>query len=224
MAAKSRLDVAAVRARLLETQRDFKQINQHLTVEKTPPSDEVINNLVAGYALIDRYLRDGIDLFAYGSSYRLLELNHTVLYEHADISKDEDKSQFSATQDYFYETKNGGIGQLMTWLELHNRDSVWKRAAGIFTYMISQPQLFLEGNHRTGSLIMSYMLMREGHGPFVLTVDNARFYFEPAELTKKRNKHNIIDDLLHLPKQTKKFAKLLKHEHGTDYMLKKVVQ
>lgn len=221
MAAKTRLNIAAIRSCLRDTQHNFKRINAGLTVKKTPPSDEVIENLISGYELIDQYIADGIDLFCYGSSQYLLDLNHTVLYEHCTVSVTEDESQFEATEEYFYETQDGGIGQLMEWLNIHNHDSVWRKASGIFTYMLSQPQLFLEGNHRTGSLIMSYVLMQEGHAPFVLSAQNARHFFEPAEMTKKRRKQKILDDLLYLPKQSKKFAKLLKKEQNMDFVLHK---
>lgn len=219
MAAPARLNMAAIRSCLQDTQRHFKKINTSLSVKKTPPSDMVIENLLSGYELIDQYLAEGIDLFAYGSSQYLLDLNHAVLYQHCAVSTAEDESQFDATEKYFYDTQDGGIGPLMEWLNIHNHDSIWKQAAGIFTYMLSQPQLFLEGNHRTGSLIMSYVLMQAGYAPFVLSPQNARFFFEPAEMTKKRRKKNFIDDLVHLPKQTKKFAKLLKHEQNSDFIL-----
>ena len=59
---------------------------------------------------------------------------------------------------------------------------------------------------------MSYVLMREGYSPFVLSYENAKHFFEPAELTKKRRKKSLVDDFIYLPKQTRKFAKLLRSE------------
>lgn len=215
----SRLNLAEIRYSLNQTQQQFHQINAGLTVKKTPPSDEVIANLLSGYALIDQFIAQGIELFEYGNSHYLLELNHTVLFEHAPVSATEDASQFEATESYFYENQTAGIGQLMEWLNIHDHDSVWKQAAGIFTFMLSQPQLFLEGNHRTGSLIMSYVMMQQGHAPFVLTAENAKFFFEPAEMTKKRSKNNIVDDWLYLPKQTRKFACLLEKEQDKAFVL-----
>lgn len=207
-----RLDLPAIRACLLDTRNNFKKINATLTVKRQPPSDEVIDNLVAGYAQIDHYVAEGINLFANGNSRLLLDLNYTVLYHNSTLSVEEEAAQFEATETHFYESGNGGIGSLVEWLQLHNDSSIWKRTAGAFTCILSQPQLFLEGNHRTGSLIMSYFLMRAGRAPFVLSYDNASHFFEPAELTKKRRKKNLVDDLIHLPKQTRKFAKLLKSE------------
>ncbi len=220
MGKASRLNIAAIRSSLIDTQQHFKKINATLKVKRKPPSDEVIDNLVAGYAKIDQYLADGTDLFKMGNSHLILELNHLVLYHSANISFEEDKSQFKATKNHFYEAQGGGIGALMEWLDMHQSSNVWQRAAGVFTHILSQPQLFLEGNHRTGSLMMSYLLMRAGRSPFVLSIDNAIHFFEPAELTKNRHKKTLLDELIHLPKQTRKFAKLLKSEQTKKYIIK----
>ena len=217
----TRLNIDAIRSCLVDTQKNFKKINATLTVKRKPPSDEVIENLVAGYAKIDEYFATGTELFAMGNSHLFLELNHIVLYHSAAISIEENKSQFKATKNHFYDVKNGGIGALMEWLELNRYSNVWKKSAGVFTHILSQPQLFLEGNHRTGSLIMSYLLMREGHAPFVLSYDNAKHFFEPAELTKKRHKKTLVDEFIHLPKETRKFAKLLKDEQNQENILLK---
>lgn len=216
-----RLNIDAIKTCLKDTQKNFDQINATLTVRRKPPSDEVIENLMAGYRKIDQYLASGIDLFEMGHSHLILELNHIVLHHSSDISPDEDESQFKATKNHFYKTKGAGIGQLMEWLALNQKTNVWKKTAGAFTHILSQPQLFLEGNHRTGSLIMSYLLMRSGKSPFVLSYENAKHFFEPAEMTKKRHKKALLDEYLHLPKQTRKFAKLLKAEQSSRFLLKK---
>jgi hypothetical protein len=219
MASTQRLDIDAIRSCLVDTQKNFDKINATLTVKRTPPTDEVINNLVAGYAQIDYYLANDMELFKIGNSELLLELNHLVLYHSAGISIEEDEHQFTATKKHFYETKGGGIGALMDWLAVSNKTTIYKQAASVFTHILSQPQLFIEGNHRTGSLIMSYFLVKAGHAPFVLSYDNARYFFEPAELTKKRRKQALLDELLHLPKQTRKFAKLLRQEQTVNFLL-----
>lgn len=214
-----RLNLDVIQSSLVNVQHNFDKINTSLMVRRKPPSDEVIQNIIAGYQQIDQYVADGVDLFKIGSSRRLLDLNHTVLFHCTGRSIEESKSQFKATKEHFYEVKNGGIGHLMDWLAMHRNDNVWKRAAGVFTHGLSHPQLFLEGNHRTGSLLMSYLLLREGHAPFVLSEQNAKHFFEPAELTKMRRK-KTIDEYWHLPKQARKFAKLLKAEQNEAYLIK----
>ncbi len=220
MGKTKRLNINAIRASLVETQHNFDKINATLTVERKPPSDAVVENLIEGYEKIDEHVVNGIDLFAVGNSHLILELNHIVLFHNSGRTMEENESQFKATRQHFYNAKQGGIGSLMEWIDIHESSNVWKRAAGTFTHVLSQPQLFLEGNHRTGSLMMSYVLMKEGYSPFVISYDNAKHFFEPAELVKKRHK-KTLDEYFHLPKQTRRFAKLLKREQNTKYFSKK---
>jgi Fic family protein len=76
--------------------------------------------------------------------------------------------------------------------------------------VLSEPQLFIEGNHRTGALIMSWLLAREGKPPFVLSVDNAKAYFDPSSIAKSLRKHSLRM-MLSRPKLLKRFAALLKN-------------
>ena len=73
---------------------------------------------------------------------------------------------------------------------------------------MSQPQLFFEGNYRTGALVVSYLLVRDGHAPFVLTVENAESYFNPSTLIKQTQKTRGTV-LAKLPRMKKRFAKFL---------------
>ena len=83
--------------------------------------------------------------------------------------------------------------------------------------MLSRPQLFIEGNHRVGALVMSYLLVRDGKPPFVLTVDNARSYFDPSSLVKKSKKDSITL-LYRFHKLRNYFAEFLK-ENTQDGLL-----
>lgn len=213
------IDIDAVKACLKQTQNHFDDINDTLTVRRTPPTDRVIDNLVAGYEQVNDYLANDIDLFAVGNSKLLLDLNYSVLFHHSGLSSKEKDKQFKATEKHFYNSKRGGIDEFMHWLNVNKSLSTWKAVAGAFTHMLSQPQLFIEGNHRTGSLLMSYLLVREGKSPFVLSVDNAKYFFEPAEIVKSRYKHALLDEYFHLPKQTRKFAKLLKAEQDKSFLM-----
>lgn len=214
-----RLDIDAIKSCLLDTQKNFDHINTTLKVRRKPPSNEVINNLLMGYRKIDEHIANDIDLFAMGNSQLILELNHIVLQQSSSSFEDNSPAQFKTASEHFYQSQEGGIGQLMEWLSLNEGRNIWKKTAGIFTHLLSQPQLFIEGNHRTGSLIMSYLLMRSGHSPFVLSYENAKHFFEPAEITKSRHKKALLDEYLHLPKQTRKFAKLLQAEQSSRFLL-----
>ncbi|WP_232470147.1 MULTISPECIES: hypothetical protein, partial [Methylococcus] len=75
-----------------------------------------------------------------------------------DLSSSEPLIHTSVAQGRTYK----GIEGLMDWYALHRRESPWERAAGVYARVLSKPQLFIEGNHRSGSLIMSYILAQGG--------------------------------------------------------------
>jgi hypothetical protein len=83
--------------------------------------------------------------------------------------------------------------------------------------ILSQPQLYIEGNHRTGALIMSYILLRDGKPPFVLTVDNAKAYFDPSTLIKQTKK-TATTMLMKLPGMKKRFAAFLHAQAHEKYL------
>jgi hypothetical protein len=207
----ARLDLSAIESALRRVQQDFARINATLTTPRDPMTDEVLANMLAGYRYVDVVLADGADLFALGSSRRLLELNTLVLCGTSPEARREAAEHLAATERHFYAERTGGIKDLMEWLQLHNNRDVWRRAAGTYIHILSQPQLYLEGNHRTGALIMSYLLAREGCPPFVLTVENAKAYFDPSALIKGLKKSGVAA-LIRLPKLKKRFAKLLKEQ------------
>lgn len=218
---KRRLNIDAIEASLAAVQREFSRINADLSDRRDPLTDEVVANMMAGYRCVDECLRKGIDLFAFGESARLVELNRLVLCgESIDCPGEVNAGQAKDTHRHFYETEGGGIGGLMEWLACHRKDRTSKLAAGVFTRVLSQPQLYPEGNHRTGALLMSYLLARDGRPPFVLTVENARQFFEPATLIKKRKKQGI-DKLVRLPKLTKRFARMIDEQADSGFLLKR---
>ena len=100
---------------------------------------------------------------------------------------------------------------MFNWYGAHRNESVWKRAAGVYVRILSEPQLFIEGNHRSGSLIVSYLLMREGLPPFVLTLENAEGYFNPSSVIRNSAKHGVRA-LYELPKIKKKYAAFLEDQ------------
>ncbi len=76
----------------------------------------------------------------------------------------------------------------------------------------------LEGNHRCGALIVSYLLAREHELPFVLTVDNAKAYFDPSTLIKGTRKTSFAL-LFKLPHLVRDFAQFLKVRADSRYLL-----
>jgi len=203
----TRLNLFAIDMSLQAVQEDFARINKGLSVPRDPMTDEVRLNMMAGYRCVDKALARGRNLFELGNSKRIFELNMLVLCG-ADQAIREDCAQHMKSAEKRFYGHVGGIGDLMEWLRQHKGDDVWKRAAGAYIHVLSQPQLYIEGNHRTGALIMSYILARAGRPPFVLSLENAKAYFEPSTLVKETKKHSL-SMLTRLPKLKKKFARLL---------------
>lgn len=66
---------------------------------------------------------------------------------------------------------------------------------------------------------MSHILVTNGMPPFVLTVDNAKAYFDPSTLAKQTSK-NTYTKLYKLPKIKKNFAKFLEAQSNPNFVRK----
>jgi len=171
------LNLGAIERSLRAFQADIERINAVLGSRLEPVEDGVIRNMVAGYAEVDRWVAEGVDLLAPGSSPHLLDLNAVVLCGRDPAARVGHEGHLAATRDHFYDQRGGGIGALVEWYKRNRGQNVWLRAAGMFLEIVREPQLFVEGNHRTAVLMINYLLLREGRPPFVLTPDNALPFF-----------------------------------------------
>jgi hypothetical protein len=215
---KARLDLAAVERSLRDVQRHFDRINATLATPRDPLSDQVLDNMLAGYAYLNTLLDAGLDPLAMGNSRHLLQLNHLVLCGTDESASKDYAVHLKETERRFYDDPSaGGVKELMNTLAAHEGEPVWRRAARAYIHVLSRPQLFIEGNHRTGALIMSAMLVWKGEPPFVLSVKNAKAYFDPSSLAKDSRKHSL-QLLLRQPGLSKRLAKLLKDEADRDYL------
>lgn len=206
-----RLDLAAIERALRAVQRDFAKINDVLHCRRDRLDDRVVANMMAGYAYVDAAIAAGIDVLAPGSLKHLLELNALVLCGSDAAERAAEAPHLRATEEHFYDDRRGGIRDIVEWYQMHRGESVWKRAAGVYVRILSEPQLFIEGNHRTGALVMSYLLVREGCPPFVLTVDNAKGYFDPSTLITRTRKGSF-GMMYRMPGIKKDFAAFLKDQ------------
>jgi len=205
----ARFNMAQISWSLEQTQRQFKKINNSLNVRRSQLTSESVSNMVEGYRFINRLLSEGVDLLAKGNSSLLLEVNTLVLCG-ADQKKRKDFAfHIEKNKEYFYDQQRGDIGALMEWSDFHASDNIWKRAAGLYIHIMSRPQLFFEGNHRSAILIVSFMLGREGHPPFVLTAVNAKALFDQSKRLSDLRK-NGLRALIHLPKLRNQLASTLR--------------
>ena len=181
--------------------------------------DEIVNNMMCGYALVDEALAKKVDLFELQNTKYFLQMNYLVLCGMDTQTRMEHKKHISETEKQFYNQDKCNIFDIIRWNKKHKKDSAWRRASGVYIFILSQPQLYLEGNHRTGALIMSYILGKDGKPPFVLSTKNAKEYFDPSSVVKCTNK-NMITQLIKLPKINEKFAKFLKGQENKRYIYK----
>lgn len=213
-----RANLETIESSLKTVQREFSNINAELNAQRCCLSDQILANMMAGYVSVDAALAGQIDLFENGRSRDILELNNIVLYGTDPQRRLHYRKPLMVNEKHFYQQKEGGIGELMEAYHVHANESVWNQAAMVYVRILSQPQLFLEGNHRTGALLMSYLLMREGQPPFVLTVANAKVYFDPSTLIGKAKRHSI-SMFFRMPKLKHYFARLLKNQMDPNYLL-----
>ncbi|UZE89409.1 hypothetical protein [Pseudomonas viciae] len=211
MSATRRLDLPAIERALREVQNRFAELSRHFTELRDPLTDEVLKNVLEGYALIDDYVARGVDLFDLQQLNLMLEINATVLCGRDPARRLEYAQHLAATEEHFFNNVEGGIKDLFNWYCAYRSESVWKRAAGVYVRILSKPQLFIEGNNRSGSLIVSYLLMRAGLPPFVLTLENAEGYFNPSSVIRNSAKHGV-KALYELPKIKKKYAAFLEEQ------------
>jgi hypothetical protein len=216
--AKRQLNLTAIERSLRAVQREFPRINEQLKTRRETLDDEVVENMMAGYHLVDSSVRRDCEVFAMGQLKCLLDFNNAVLCGMDKKKSKEHARHVAATKQHFYDHDKGGIGAIVEWYAGHREASPWRQAAGVYVRTLSEPQLFIEGNHRSGALIMSYLLARAGKPPFVLTVDNAKAYFDPSTLIKDTKK-TTITRLFKLPRIDKNFAQFLKRQADPRYLL-----
>ncbi|WP_206171434.1 hypothetical protein [Thiorhodococcus mannitoliphagus] len=214
-----RLDLDAIERSLRAVQQDFDRINASLDTPRDPFSDEVLERMLAGYRFVDLLQHWDVDLLERGNSERLLQLNCVIVCEDADPALQQCSPHFRLTMQRFYDDDNrGGVRALMNYLADHHHPTAWRRAAGVYIQMLSEPQLFFEGNHRTGALLMSHILLRQGQPPFVLDLQNAKAYFDPSSLIKGHRKGSF-KAMRAVPGLRSRLAALLESTADRRYLL-----
>ena len=185
-------DLSAIERSLREVQADFAAINSRVSSPREPLDHVAVDHMTNGYAFVDELIDDKIDLFSLGQLRLFLELNALVLCGRDEQVRLESARHLTATDKYFFDNVDGGIRDVVEWHALHTSESAWMRAAGVYIRILSEPELFIEGNHRTGALVMSYILARAGHPPFVLTAESAKDFFDWSTLFSTKRKTSFL--------------------------------
>lgn len=209
------LDLVAIESALLRLQLKLPDPGRS---GADPFGREVVANMMSAYAFLDRTIAQGIDIFAMGNLRTLLELNCRVLCGESEASRRENAGHLSATADRFYDQWGAGIRDVVEWHDRHRNEPVHQRAAGVYVRMMSEPQLFLEGNHRTAALVVGYILVRQGEPPFVVTPAIAAAYFDLSAEIQRIHKRSITMLLL-MPRLRRRLAALLRSAADSRFLL-----
>ncbi len=197
-------------------QRHFPAINAALRNRRDDFTDLVRRNMLAAYEFLDAVVEHDLDLFSEEGLEALLQLNHLVL-----LGRGYDPRMFGRhitdTRSQFFDNFQQYVKPIRRWYRKHETENPYKVAAQVYVGVLSQPQLFQEGNHRTGSLIASGVLLQNGCPPFVLTRQNAVAYFDPSGEIKFTDKRSVRGKL-RLPKYQRDFGEFLKQNVNQAYV------
>ncbi len=169
-AAPRYFDLAKIRDNYNQVIDEFDRINEVISCKRDKFDSYIARNMLHAYHHLNRHFAanpGGVML----SWKELLELNMLV-HLGADADRRHDYYGFVRQTEERFEER---FPNVMKWFDRHEHkdEDPYKIAAGLYVRILSQPQLFIEGNHRTGSLVANYYLMLKGQNPFVMTVDNA---------------------------------------------------
>lgn len=142
-----------------------------------PVTGEALTNLFEGYRYVDDLLARRAEIFGFGASRLMLELNHIVLCGSAPENRVQYAGHIAETERHFYDEPES-IGAFHDWFRRNATLAPQPLAAGVFAHILSTPQLFIEGNSRTATLLAGYILARSGMPPLVVTPRWLRSYHE----------------------------------------------
>ncbi len=170
----------------------------------TPFDRRLMDNMLDAWEYLDYFIKNkDYSLLSKEGGPDMLEINHRVHYGLDYILREEYIKALDATTEKFSR-------QVVPIRKYYKRNIKYKTsvdeiASQIYVAILGQPQLYIEGNHRSGSIVASWISLAHRKPPFVLTVDNAIAFFKPAQEIKKFNKQSMWRSLTKLPKHKKDF-------------------
>lgn len=208
------LQLPVIAEELYRVQRVFPEINAGLHTGREDFSNTVLDNLLDAYAHLNELIAQDFSPFSPPGVSEIFTLNTLVLGGFDCDWRNSHKRFLKESRERFYVM----IQPLIKWYEKHHNDNPFKLAAGMYVGVLSHPQLFMEGNHRTGTLIASWILLKHEQPPFVLTVENAKTYFDPSAEIKFTDKRKV-NGQLKLPKYRRYFRDFLEAQVKPNYLL-----
>lgn len=199
-------DLEKIESALEGFRKDFPAINARLETKRETFTPEMRDNILAAYAFLNQLLERRIDLFLPSGLHHLLELNHIVLCGTDPNRRREYFHHLNETRKKFLRR----IEKIKKWVIEHRSDTdPFKLAAGFYAKSLSKPQLFLEGNHRTGNIVLNYLLSSKHVPPFILTRETAMEYLDLSAHIKFTDSENHLESTFKMPNRQKRFAEFL---------------
>ncbi len=215
MLTKRLFDLEKISNALKGFQTAFPEINSRLEVRREDVTDTMISQILQSYTFLNSLLRLNMDLFTPAGLYNLLELNHIVLCG-------TDQQTRLDYYSHLNETRKGFIKKILPikeWvLEKKNEKDPFKIATGYYSRALSQPQLFIEGNHRTGNIILNYLLVSAATPPYIISAQTALQYLDLSSDIKYTNKENSLQSAWMMPGHRKRFQEFLKNNVSEGFL------
>lgn len=198
-----------------ELQKNWKKINDSLHIGRDEFSDTVKNNLLATYDYVNFILDEmqGESIFKPEHIEKMLEINHRVLIWENSEKRREYHDHVMHTRNKFYSQ----IDAICSLVDKYEKKWIFKQEAAIFVAGVSQPQLFIEWNHRSHSTLVNIMSLQAGHNPFIINTENAKTFFDPAQEVKGSKKETLTEKLK-LLKKKKIFEKFFEEHSSGRYV------
>ena len=218
-----RLNLDTIDFSLKTVEEHWTQIDDELDLrgigrKDTPFTALIRMRMMSAYRYLDDLLAQQLPPFSRESIEHMLILNERVHYgtDHQLIA--EYTKAINANAEKFSQH----IGPIQNWYELHTKrgNHPLKLAAEIYVSILGYPQLYIEGNHRTGTLIANWITVYNGFPPFVLSVENAIAYFAPSAEIKKFVNKSTWRGQAQLPKYRKSFLAFWESHIDSQYLMK----
>jgi hypothetical protein len=218
-----RLNLVKVDQSLISVEKNWEKIDDELDLRKigrkdTPFDADIRAKMMSAYGFLDILLTEGIEPFSKEALEEMCELNNLVHYGLDFRLRKEYAKAITANSEKYHRN----IGPIVRWYANHMKKEPHplKVAAEVYVAILGHPQLFIEGNHRTGSIISSWINMYYGYPPFVLNVKNAIPYFEPSAEIKKFANKSTWRGRSKLPKYRKSFKDFWERNIDWVYVIK----
>lgn len=217
----ARLNLEAIDASLTTVEQHWTEIDdelEHRGIGRKDTFDATLKmRMLSAFSYLDDLLRDQIPPFSPASIEPMLTLNERVHYGTDERLMAEYARAREATAEKFHQN----IRPIQDWYERHGArgQHPLRIAAEIYVSILGYPQLYIEGNHRTGSLIADWISIYFGFAPFVLSADNALAYFAPSiEIKHFADKSNWRGQA-RLPKYRKSFLHFWENHIDPRYLI-----